>query len=75
MEETPTPDVVIKNSKLTINNKTYVLYCKRKTKEEAELIKKDLISSGYDAISRKEIVDYHTRMIGFLKKDMQKCKR
>jgi hypothetical protein len=59
MEETPTPDVVIQNSKLTINKKTYNFYCKRNTKEQAELIRKDLISNGFDAIVRKGTSDYH----------------
>lgn len=60
MEETLTPDVVINNTKLNIGDKTYSLYCKRKTKGEADLIKNDLISNGYEAISRLETVDYHT---------------
>ncbi len=59
MEETPNPDVVIKNSKLTVNKKTYDFYCKRKTKQEADLVKEDLILSGFDAIVRKGISDYH----------------
>ncbi len=57
MEETLTPDVVINNTKLNIGNKTYYLYCKRKTKGEADIIKSDLIANDYDVITRREVID------------------
>ena len=69
MEETITPDVVINNTKLTIGDKSYSLYCKRKTKEEAELIKKDLMSCGYDVITRQQKGDYHTEYLIWWRKE------
>jgi hypothetical protein len=60
MEETLTPDVIINKSQIKIGDKTYSYYCERKRKEDADAICDDLIASGFDAISRKGIVDYHT---------------
>lgn len=69
MEETLIPDVAINNSKLTVNKKTYDFYCKRKTKEEANLIKSDLIANGCDAISRRDIIDDNQCYIIWWRKD------
>jgi hypothetical protein len=71
MEETLTPDVVINNTKLNIGNKTYSLYCKRKTKEQADLIKTDLIANGCDAILRQGTVEHHKEYLIWWRKESQ----
>ena len=53
MEETLTPDVEISRTQLTVKKSVYDFYCKRKIKSEADLIKDDLISNGFDALVKK----------------------
>jgi hypothetical protein len=58
MEETLTPDLKLNSNKLTIDSKEYSFYCRRPTKNKAELIKKDLEGSGFEAAIR-EANGYH----------------
>lgn len=68
MEETLTPDVEISIAKLTVKKNTYDFYCKRKIKKEADVIKNDLISNGFDALVRKQSIDWCTWFVVWWRK-------
>jgi hypothetical protein len=69
MEETLTPDVEISRTQLTVNKLVYDFYCKRKIKSEAEVIKEDLISNGFDALSRRTLIDWCTWFVVWWRKN------
>lgn len=68
MEETLTPDVSVSSVKLKVKNNTYDFYCKRKIKKEADAIRDDLISNGFDALVRKSTIDWRTYFIVWWRK-------
>lgn len=69
MEETLTPDVSVSSVKLTLNKKAYDFYCKRKIKKEADAIRDDLISNGFDALVRKSTIDGCTWFVVWWRKN------
>ena len=57
MEETLAPDSIISKTQKKIGNKVYTYYCKRKTREDAEVIQSDLITTGFDVKIRRDKID------------------
>lgn len=68
MEETLTPDVSVSYTKLTLHNKTYDFYCKRKARKEADLICADLIANSFDALVKKTSIDWCTWFVVWWRK-------